>query len=712
MDFLSNKTLKDAKHAAKTGQTDLARRLFQNVLKQHPGNFRVLAGLEALDEAGDGLAKPGGVSQRDHLAILTRHYKAGAYKSVIDYGLQWADALVNNVQAQNLLGASQAKTGDLQAAIQNFKRAVELEPNNPFGHSNLGTAFANQGRLEDAISHLISAKTLKPDYAAAHNNLGNALNSLGRYEAAIQSYENALEADPRYAGAHNNLGNLYSKRGQRDKAIASFEAALKINPGLTGAHFNLGGILRSQGDLQGAVACYDNALHLDPAYSEARAHKLHLLAHMCDWDALRPELQEIDDLGINGRAIPPFTMLSFEDDPARHKKRAEVFANNPATRADDYVFPLLEVRPKRLRVGYFTANAHKHAVWYLIAKMIELHDKDQFEVIVFSYGRIVDDMTERTRETVDTFVDARSLSDDALIELARSQKIDVAVDLMGYTQDSRSWIFAKRVAPVQVSYLGYPGTLGMRNMDYILADKVVIPPDSQAFFSEKVYYLPDVYQVNDCTLEISDQPVSRSECNLPDNGFVFCCFNSVYKISPAEFDIWMRLLSQIDGSVLWLLKCNSWAEENLKRAAVQRGISPDRLVFAPRAAPAWHRARHRCADLFLDTFNVNAHSTASDALWAGLPIVTKLGNSFAARVAGSLLTSVGLPELVTKSETAYEALALELARSPQRLDTIKNHLTTNITVAPLFDTMRFTRAIEKAYLDIYSTHLASGRPDA
>jgi protein O-GlcNAc transferase len=312
---------------------------------------------------------------------------------------------------------------------------------------------------------------------------------------------------------------------------------------------------------------------------------------------------------------------------------------------------------------------------------------------------------------VDVFHDVRPMSDIQVVELARSEKLDIAVDLKGYTGNQRVRLFSYGLAPIQITYLGYPGTLGADFIDYIIADPVVIPNENRRFYSENIIYLPNTYQPNDNQRVIADKEFTREEMGLPDNGFVFCCFNNNFKISPNEFDIWMRLLGQLEDSVLWLFKSNKWAEENLRREAEARGISGDRLIFAEKLSLSEHLARHRLADLFLDTFNYNAHTTASDALWAGLPIITKLGQGFAARVAGSLLSAVGLEELITENEAEYEALALRLATTPSDLAQIKSKLAANRLTEPLFDSETYTRHLERGYQLAYEKYFNGQSPD-
>ncbi|MFM7083609.1 MAG: UDP-N-acetylglucosamine-peptide N-acetylglucosaminyltransferase [Hyphomicrobium sp.] len=349
---------------------------------------------------------------------------------------------------------------------------------------------------------------------------------------------------------------------------------------------------------------------------------------------------------------------------------------------------------------------------FLMAKLFETHNKSQIIIYCYSFGPITnDEMQNRVRDAVHVFRNVSDLSDKQVAEIARKDGIDIAVDLKGYTQDARPSIFSYRAAPIQINYLGYPGTMGSSFMDYIIGDKTVIPEGSQKYYSEKVIYLPDSYQVNDNTRKISNLKLTRTDVGLPSKGFVFCCFNNTYKITRIEFDIWMRLLARIEKSVLWLFQTNSWAVQNLRKEAEKRGIDPHRLIFAERQPLAEHLARHRLADLFLDTFNYNAHTTASDALWAGLPVLTKTGEGFAARVGASLLGALELTELITTTKEEYEAKAIELAENPEKLSALKDKLSKNRSAAPLFDTELFTRHLEHAYEKAYNQWFEGKKPD-
>jgi predicted O-linked N-acetylglucosamine transferase (SPINDLY family) len=370
-----------------------------------------------------------------------------------------------------------------------------------------------------------------------------------------------------------------------------------------------------------------------------------------------------------------------------------------------------ETPEKKIRIGYFSADFYNHATSYLMAELFERHNQVKFELIGFSFGpQTSDTMSKRIAGAFTKFIDVRSKTDLEIAQLSRTLKIDIAVDLKGFTQGQRAGIFAYRAAPVQVNYLGYPGTMGADYIDYLIADARVIPEDQQIHYSEKIVYLPDSYQVNDRKRFISDQVVARQEVGLPTEGFVYCCFNNSYKITPTVLDRWCRILMAVDGSVLWLLEDNKKAAENLRIEAANRGLNIDRLVFAPRMDLADHLARHRLADLFLDTLPCNAHTTASDALWAGLPILTLPGETFAGRVAASLLTAIGLRELIANSAQDYEAIAVRLGQDPTALGALKSKLSANRLSAPLFDTERYTRNLERAFGEMHQRYLSNQDP--
>ena len=618
----------------------------------------------------------------------------------------------NFPEAHNNLGNALKEQGDLVAATASYNTALQLKPNYPEAHNNLGNALKEQGDLIAAIASYNTALQLNPNFPDAHYNLGNALKEQGDLVAAINSYNTALQLKPDYPDAHLNLGNILQEQGDLVAAITSYNTALQLKPNYPEAHNNLGNALTGQGDIDSAIASYNTALQLKPDYALARAHKLHQQSHICDWVAIENDRAYVPDLGIAGEDITPFSLLSLEDAPERHLLRSENYARQKFPQIPLSLPARPAKKPARLRIGYFSADFHNHATMYLLAQIFAVHDKSNFEIFAYSYGpNRQDKMRKKLMSHIDVFHDVREMNDMQIVDLARAEDLSIAVDLKGFTLDTRTRLFAYGLAPVQISYLGYPGTLGSDFIDYIVADHVVIPDDERQYYSEQIIYLPNAYQPTDNTRVILDKTITREDVGLPNEDFVFCCFNNNYKISPKEFDIWMRLLGKVDNSVLWLLKSNKWAHQNLRREAEVRGISSNRLIFAEQVPQAEHLARHRLADLFLDTFNYNAHTTASDALWAGLPVVTKIGKGFAARVAASLLSAIGLPELITEREEAYEALALTLATDLNELAKIKSKLEANRLTQPLFNSEMYTRHLETGYQMAYDLYLNGYQPD-
>ena len=420
----------------------------------------------------------------------------------------------------------------------------------------------------------------------------------------------------------------------------------------------------------------------------------------------------IPKLGTLNKSIHPLAMLSVEDSPIRHLLRSKIYAKEKFSKKTS---PLL-VKPKnnkeRIRIGYFSSDFREHPVGYLIAKVIEKHDRNKFEIFAYSLiSNKKDELQKRFTKSFDVFNDVSGMSDEEIVLLSRNQNIDIAIDLNGYTKDNRSSIFSYRVAPIQINFLGFPGTMGTDFIDYIISDQHVIPFNKRKYYTEKKIYLPNTYMPTDNTRELSKKSISRSDMGLPDEAFVFCCFNTNYKITCIEFDIWMRLLCKVKGSVIWLRRSNSISEKNIIKEAKKRNIDTSRLVFADKVPMDVHLARYKLADLFLDTFNFNAHTTATEALWAGLPVITKQGESFAARVASSLLNAIGLKELVLKTESEYEEMILELSTNLSKLTAIKKKLVANRLSKPLFDTKLYTKHLECGYLKAYQNYLDQKDPE-
>jgi len=613
--------------------------------------------------------------------------------------------------AYNNMGVTLKEQGKLEEAIEAYNKALAIKPDYADAYSNMGIALADQGKLEEAIEAYNKTLAIKPDYAEAYNNMGIALADQGKLEEAIEAYNKALAIKPDYIEAYNNIGVAFKDQGKLEEAIEAYNKTLAIKPDYAEAYNNMGIALADQGKLEEAMAAYNKALAIKPDYESARAVKLHRQAHICDWDNIATDIKLIPKLGTFETHVPPFMLLSLEDAPESHRLRSEIYskARYPQKHLPLPAKPL--TKPKRIRIGYFSTDFKEHPVAYLIAKVLEQHNRDQFEVFGYSlYGSSSGEMRQRLEKSFDSFTDVQSMSDRDIALQAQQDGIDIAVDLTGYTANSRSGILAFRAAPVQVNYLGYPGSMGAEFIDYIVADQHLIPPENQKHFSEKQIYLPDVYLPTDNTLPFSNEPSSRFNLGLPDSGFVFCAINNSYKVNERVFDIWMRLLKSVDGSVLWLLETNEIVKANLEKEANKRGVTSDRLVFAKKVSHEKYLSQFHQADLFLDTFPYTAGATASNALWAGLPIVTKNGQSYTARMAGSMLNAIGLPELITQTEKDYEALILDLATNPEKLTKIKEKLDANRLTHPLFNTELYTKHLENGYQQAYQNYFEGNLP--
>jgi len=582
---------------------------------------------------------------------------------------------------------------------------------------NSAVELHKQGRIAQAKAAFAQILHLRPCDSDALRCMGLIHSQENQHDLALQYFQRALTINDNCAKSYLSIGITSIKTQQYQRALEALERAIIIEPQLTQALY-LKSIclrkLRREDEAFDILTSTKIETKDDLIFLET---KLNLGFRVCNWENLTEDIEmlvrELEFNRINNRYAPdPFKILGFTDKPALLRQAGKLYSDKYfPSNSENYIFSKSATSPK-IRIGYFSADFFNHATAHLIAELFELHTTSLFEVYGFYFGpEIHDAMRTRISKPFAKFFDVRKYSDREVSELSRNLGIDIAVDLKGYTQDGRTGIFAHRCAPVQVNYLGYPGTMGAPYIDYIIADKTIIPPESQQYYSEQVVYMPHSYQVNDSKRKISERVFSKQELGLPEAGFVFCCFNNNYKILPETFDGWMRLLKAVDGSVLWLLADNPTAVSNLRKEARARGVDPDRLVFAPRMPLDEHLARHRLADLFVDTFPCNAHTTASDALWAGLPVLTRMGQSFASRVAGSLLNAMDLPELITESQEHYEQRALELALNPDLLKQIKEKLARNRLTSPLFNAKLFARHLEAAYAQMYRRYLDGQEPD-
>lgn len=630
------------------------------------------------------------------------------------------------------LGTARQRLGRWEEALASYERAIALKPSLVDAHINRGAALAEAGRLEAAIAAYDQALAVQPGHAGAMLDRAIVLRRLGRVVEAIAGFDAVVALEPESVRALVARASALREMNRLNDALASFDRALALRPDLlpalrgtaavlvaqrrfaealaaydrivarapedAEAHASRGEALLHLGRLDEALASFDRALVLKPDFAFLAGLRLHVRMRMCDWRRFDDDLTVLCDAVRRGAKVsPPLLFLTLSDDPLLQRRCAEAWVAGrdlaPAS------LPGLEppTRGGRIRLGYFSTDLCNHPVGHLIGECLERHDRARFELTAFAFGPDTgDDVQRRLRAAVDHWIDVRALGDSDVAQLARARGIDIAVDLNGFTLGARPRIFGYRPAPVQVAYLGYAGTSAMPGMDYLLADTTVIPDAERRHFSEKVVLLPHSYYV---TPSARPEPaaVTRDACGLPESGFVFCCFNNTHKITPDVFAAWMRILGRVDGGVLWLLEDNPFMAANLRAAAAQHGVAPERLVFAPRTSLETHAARHRLADLFLDTAPYNAHTTATDALWFGLPVVTCPGASFASRVAASLLHAIDMAELIAPTRAAYEALAVSLATEPARLAAVRERLRRNRATTPLFDCARFTRHLEAAY---------------
>jgi predicted O-linked N-acetylglucosamine transferase (SPINDLY family) len=634
-----------------------------------------------------------------------------------------------NWVSSNALASIALQAGDLDEAIQRYGALIERQPDFAEGHYKRGNAYNRLGRLPAALANYDQALALDQGYADAFCNRGTVLERLERWDEALASYDRTLVLNPKDAVAHYNRASALRGLKRSDEAIDSYDQAIALNGAFVEAYVNRGHLLHELSRHEQAAASYSKALELCPILLQAVRSDLpaalrpelkyllglkrHVQMQICDWQGMKADLEQIaEGLRVKLPVTLPLPALAMLDDLALHRAAAESWIreespSNPALGA-------ISARPRspRIRIGYFSADFRIHPVAYLTAGLFEHHDRSRFELTAFAFGPQSNDvMQARISKSFDRFLDVRQRSDVDVAALARDLRIDIAVNLNGLTEHSRSNIFALRAAPIQINYLGYPGTMGAGFMDYLIADSTVVPRARQGEYTEKIIYLPGSFMPFDSNYTIAEKTFTREQLGLPATGFVFCCFNNSFKLTPDVFDCWMRILTRTEHSVLWLSRTNPAAAGNLRREASRRGVDERRLIFADRidSLPE-HLARLRAADLFLDTFPYNAHATALDALWAGLPVLTYAGESFASRVAASLLRAIGMPGLIASSLSEYEEMAADLAAAATRLVRIRCTLAQNRSAAPLFDTARYAKDLEAAYEIVYDRHHSGATP--
>ena len=747
--------IRGACHAS-FGQFDLALEDYQRAIAIRPdyakAHYNLAGALQDLGQLEDAVN-----SYKKTLEIEPNYAEAfnnlgnvfKALKQNDDAVESYKNALIikpNYIESQYSLGAILQDLGNLEAAIKCYEAVIIIRPNFADALNNLGTLFIDLGQFNKAVSNFKSLLEIKPESVEALNNLGIALYNLHQFDDAIECYEKAISFKPDFADSYNNKGIVLFELGQFEMAVISYKSALKINPVFFEAINNLGIAFYKLHKFDDAIECYKKAISLKSDFVDAYANLasvlkdlkrfdealeiynsdiihdsnldfilgelLYIKMQLCIWDNFPRYINELAYKITNSeKVISPFILLALIDDPKIQRKTAEIYVDYKFQNND--ILPLIGIYPKHLkiRVGYFSADFREHPVSFLTAELYETHDRNKFEIYAFSFGpNTNDEMNLRIKSGVDHFYDVHSMSHKEIVMLARSFEIDIAIDLGGFTQNARTEIFAMSAAPIQASYIGVLSTMGANYYDYLLAGQGMIPKNNQKYFSEKIIYLPS-YQVNDSKDLFLDTTFTRNELGLPEKGFVFCCFNDAFKITPSVFDSWARILAEVKESVLFICVDNDLAKTNLNREIVTRGINSDRLIFGARLPRMDYLARYKVVDLFLDTRPYNAGTTASDALRMGVPVLTLEGNSFNSREAATILRSLNLPELITTLEEEYESLAIELGNNPEKLIFIKEKILSNISSAPLYDTRLFTQNLESAFEKMYYRYQQELKPE-
>jgi len=705
-----------------SGELEQARVIYEEILKLNPKHFEALqlygtlaAQTKQWDTAVNLLTKAIAINSTNAfvyntfgkvLKDLKRFDEALIiFDKAIKFKLDYAEAYSNRGEVLH-------KLQRLEAALESYDKAIEVENNYADAFYSRGNVLYELKLLDAALLSYGKAIEFKPDYAEAYNNGGNVLKELDRIEDALLSYEKAIECKIDYAEAYFNRAVALDELKSTEAALASYDMAIYFNPDYVNAYYNRGVALRGLNNFEAALKSFEQVFSLQPNYPFIKGDIIHGMMTICKWENL-PELVESinHDVDANRLSVNPFSYQGICNCPMLLGAAAKIYSTNKFPPKVKSVYKKIESKNKKIKIAYVSGEFRDQATSVLMIDLWENHDKNRFEIIGLDNGwNDGSRIRERIEKAFDKLINISEISDSGVAALIKDESIDILVNLNCFFGLERNGVFAYKPSPIQVNYLGFPGTLGVDYMDYIIADKIVIPIHLQDFYAEKIVYLPNSYQTNDRKREIADKVFTKEELGLPNDGFVFCCFNNNYKITPHTFNSWMRILKAVEGSVLWLLEDNPSAKFNLRKEAQIRGLDPNRLVFAKRINLPDHLARHINADLFIDTLPYNAHTTASDSLWAGLPVLTCMGMSFAGRVASSLLSAIELPELITATQEEYEATAIELATNRTKLKAIKDKLKRNRLNTALFDTSLFTKHIETAYIEMYERYQSELQP--
>ena len=625
----------------------------------------------------------------------------GKVKNAQEIYLQLLKKNSNNSNLLFLLGTTYVQQKNYQKGKEYLNISIKINSNFAESYNGRGVIFAEEGEYRNAIKDYDKAISLKKDYFDANLNKAVALRNISEFNESIKHFEICIKLNPNDSKIYNNLGNLCKNLKKYNTAKKYYTESIRLNKNNAEAYNNRGELLQLHfNEFEKAIQDFDNASKINKDLDYIKGKKLHAKMSLHDWNSYNGELKIIkNEIKNKKKTISPFAHMSLIDDPGQQKTITELYLENNRS------IPLKQIiksTNNKIIIGYFSAEFHNHAVMHLMLDVFKNHNKSEFKIYGFSIGPTKDEWTEKVKGYFDEFIDVSHISDTEIKSLSKKLKLDIAINLTGHTLNARNSIFFNQIAPKQVNYLGYPGTMGSKFYDYIIADKIVIPEENRKYFSEEVIYLPNCYQANQEKIEISNKNSNKKDFGLPKNKFIFGCFNNSYKITPLIFKSWMNILKRCENSILWLLQDNKLAKLNLWEEAKKLGINKDRILFAERLPVKEHLKRVKFIDLFLDTFPYNAHTTASEAIRAGVPILTLKGKSFPSRVASSILTNVGLEKLIFSNLEDYETEAISLAKNYKEIESLKKHLTQDKNLSKLFDSKAFTKDLEKIYKKIIS----------
>ena len=663
-------------------------------------------------------------------------HKKGEVHEAIKLYLKAVPDFANNSKLLFLLGTANLQINNFEVSVDYLKKASLLDPNNIGIYNNLGGALQNLKKYEESIDVFKKLLSLNPKFAEAYNNIGNCYFLLNNYEEAIKNFKISIELNPKnfvaylnignvyknlkffekaitnykksielnsnYFLAYNNLANVYKDKGKFEEAIIQYKKAIEINNRYVVAFENLGKIFHEVGKFNEASTNYKKAYELNKNHHFVLGRLIHSKMFCCEWEEIQNYLQ-ILETGIKEKkkVSTPFELLSIIDNPEAHLLASKIFLKDQSIINNFETSKLKKNEFRKFKIGYFSPDFRNHPVLHLIKDVFKYHDKSKFEIYGFSFEKDKNDIfTDKIKSFFNEFIEVKDLSDKDIHKLTKKIGLDIVVDLCGHTAFNRIKLFSHRIAPIQVSYLGYPGTTGAKFIDYIIGDKTVIPEKEKKNYSEKVIYLPNCYQPNSEYIKLKNKSLNKEVYNLPKNKLIFCNFGANYKITPEIFNSWMNILKRVPNSVLWLLKSNEEVIKNLKKEAVKNGMSQDRIIFADKLSHEDHLKRFRLADIFLDTFPYGSHTTASDAIRMGVPIISLMGRSFASRVCASILESVGLKELITKTKNEFEEKAVYFGSNQNELLKLKERLIKNCESSSLFKIQNFTKQLESIYVNL------------